>query len=304
MTSTTVDPTDPATFPAPLNSLHVEIEALKERVRFLETLVAQLIGKTPYPVGSPAAQFPGLPSLAGPLPGTPPAPDPRWRAVHHVQNIPQFSEEQPPPACGGTALYLTRMVRQGEKPDRTLLRVRPPGEVQYREPNPNEIPTCSNCGRIINPYSSTELNYAPHLLSPASPTTMLNPPFIPDQLRQSFQADQLDRGSLRPLSLRRLARRARSAPGAEQGVRLSTDFRAGPTDEPPQASAAPEARGPIQPVDPAELDAALDEAKRLAKSMDWGTMGFPGPGFPGPGFPGPRPATPLPRESDEPGFPE
>jgi hypothetical protein len=289
MTSTTVDPTDPATFPAPLNSLHVEIEALKERVRFLETLVAQLIGKTPYPVGSPAAQFPGLPSLAGPLPGIPPvqppAPDPRWRAVHHVQNIPQFSEEQPPPACGGTALYLTRMVRQGEKPDRTLLRVRPPGEVQYREPNPNEIPTCSNCGRIINPYSSTELNYAPHLVSPIHAGPAFDGP-----IRDSLDA------SLRPLSLRRLARRARSAPGAEQGVRLSTDFRAGPTDEPPQASAAPEARGPIQPVDPAELDAALDEAKRLAKSMDWGTMGFPGPGFPGPRS--------LPRESDEPGFPE
>jgi len=146
-----MDPTaDLVAAPITLTSRLVGIEA---RLAQIEARVAQL--ESPRVKSLPSS--PPEDRLGTLVPEHAPPIDPTWAPVIHRD-----------PHCQRPAFYLTRPFGRQEQASLQAMRVCPRPERFWREPTPGEIPRCSSCDTVVDPWTDADLDWTRALLPVAS----------------------------------------------------------------------------------------------------------------------------------------
>lgn len=93
-------------------------------------------------------------------------PDRNWVPIFHSVQRPYDNWPKP---CGQVGLYLTEPPVENQNARIEIMRVRPPGELEWRAPQPGiDMPVCSSCGQMIDPFSNQDLDYLAHMQPPQS----------------------------------------------------------------------------------------------------------------------------------------
>lgn len=92
-------------------------------------------------------------------------PDSRWIPIIHRMTRTDAAFPRP---CMLPGLYLTEPPRENRKASFEVMRILPQGEQHWRSPTLMDIPMCSSCGAVIDPFSNADLDY----LSVMQPATV------------------------------------------------------------------------------------------------------------------------------------
>lgn len=139
------------------------------RIVYLEMRLAQVEARLaelerasrPVSPASPASSWDTRPPRISPEdlpppPGPPPI-DPTWAPVIHKD-----------PHCRRPAFYLTRRHARNERASLQVMRICPPPERFWREPSVGEIPHCSSCDTVVDPWTDADLDWTRALLPAGS----------------------------------------------------------------------------------------------------------------------------------------
>lgn len=139
------------------------LTALEQRVASLEQALVRLFTSTPL---APPVPTPVMTSTLPALIIEPP--DPSWVGILHTNERDREIYPDWPRPCGQVALYLTQRPQQHEKASWEPMRVLVAGESKWRQPTLHDEPRCAACGSLIDPFSSTDLDYLA-VMAPSEP---------------------------------------------------------------------------------------------------------------------------------------
>jgi hypothetical protein len=100
-------------------------------------------------------------------------PDPSWLPLLHKHG------EQP---CHRPAMYVTCRPLRTDKADLAILRIYQADPPTWRQPTPQDRPTCLGCGHSVNPYTQDDLDWTTIF---AVPTQTASTPQAPIDLTAS-----------------------------------------------------------------------------------------------------------------------
>lgn len=149
------------------------IDPLERRIEMLEALVLQLQRDVQRLAGGDGAggtttvPAPGVTPVTFQVP-PPDPPDPTWIPVLH--RMTRLLPDWPAP-CGKVGLYLTEPPAQHKKASFSVIRMRTYDSPEWKIPTTADEPRCSSCFALIDPFSSSDLDYL-SIMQPSSAASL------------------------------------------------------------------------------------------------------------------------------------